>query len=314
MKQPLKHFWLVVSTPLKHISQIGSFPQIGVKIKNVWNHHLDLSCIFISTGIIRFWNNHMKASAFRGRLIYTSFQGLFFPFCFLAFLILSFVRKSEAQSWNQPILQGFQHLMPSTRIQPGPTTPIVPASKPQDASDKLQPLKSSPRLSTPQKKQKNQRVKCHPLFSIILEALSYREANNPENSDPGFCSSVSFLAPLASRCHLRGFWKKDPGDPGVFRWMDGPSAGMDLFQPKRNLAKVNTPFRVQVRGCESGGIRNAPGGNVATNVWGFASHIKCGWRRALSCLGFPSKKKLYSLSVCGLQAMYHSHQTTKNKL
>ena len=32
--------WLVVSTPLKNISQIGSFPQVGVKIKNVWNHHL----------------------------------------------------------------------------------------------------------------------------------------------------------------------------------------------------------------------------------------------------------------------------------
>ena len=27
--------WLVVSTPLKNISQIGSFPQVGVKIKNV---------------------------------------------------------------------------------------------------------------------------------------------------------------------------------------------------------------------------------------------------------------------------------------
>ena len=128
----------------------------------------------------------MKASAFRGRLIYTSFRGLFFPFCFLAFLILSFVRKSEAQSWNQLILQGFQLLMPSTRIQPGPTTPIVPASKPQDASDKLQPLKSSPKLS-PSKKNGKQRVKCHPLFSIILETLSYREANNPENYDPGFC-------------------------------------------------------------------------------------------------------------------------------
>ena len=25
--------WLVVSTPLKNISQIGSFPQVGVKIK-----------------------------------------------------------------------------------------------------------------------------------------------------------------------------------------------------------------------------------------------------------------------------------------
>ena len=32
-------FWLVVSTHLKNISQIGSFPQVEVKIKNIWNHH-----------------------------------------------------------------------------------------------------------------------------------------------------------------------------------------------------------------------------------------------------------------------------------
>ena len=32
--------WLVVSTHLKNISQIGNLPQIEVKIKNVWNHHL----------------------------------------------------------------------------------------------------------------------------------------------------------------------------------------------------------------------------------------------------------------------------------
>ena len=32
---------LVVSTHLKNMSQIGSFPQIGVKIKNIWNHPLD---------------------------------------------------------------------------------------------------------------------------------------------------------------------------------------------------------------------------------------------------------------------------------
>ena len=30
----------MVSTQLKNISQIGSFPQMGVKIKNIWNHHL----------------------------------------------------------------------------------------------------------------------------------------------------------------------------------------------------------------------------------------------------------------------------------
>ena len=30
----------MVSTHLKNISQIGNLPQVGVKIKNIWNHHL----------------------------------------------------------------------------------------------------------------------------------------------------------------------------------------------------------------------------------------------------------------------------------
>ncbi len=33
--------YLVVSTHLKNISQIGSFPQVGMKIKNICNHHRD---------------------------------------------------------------------------------------------------------------------------------------------------------------------------------------------------------------------------------------------------------------------------------
>ena len=33
--------WLVVSTQLKNISQNGNLPQIGMKIKNLWNHHLE---------------------------------------------------------------------------------------------------------------------------------------------------------------------------------------------------------------------------------------------------------------------------------
>ena len=32
--------WLVVSTHLKNISQLGSYPQMGVNIKHFWNHHL----------------------------------------------------------------------------------------------------------------------------------------------------------------------------------------------------------------------------------------------------------------------------------
>ena len=49
--RPLKnnthtHTRLVVSTHLKNISQICSLPQIGVKIKNIWNHHLDTFIVF----------------------------------------------------------------------------------------------------------------------------------------------------------------------------------------------------------------------------------------------------------------------------
>ena len=33
--------WLVVSTHLKNISQNGNLPQLGVKIKHIWNHHLE---------------------------------------------------------------------------------------------------------------------------------------------------------------------------------------------------------------------------------------------------------------------------------
>ena len=34
--------WLVVSTHLKNISQNWNLPQIEVKIKNIWNHHLGI--------------------------------------------------------------------------------------------------------------------------------------------------------------------------------------------------------------------------------------------------------------------------------
>ena len=42
-----KTIWLVVSTPLKNISQNGNLPQVGVKIKNIWNHHLDMILQFL---------------------------------------------------------------------------------------------------------------------------------------------------------------------------------------------------------------------------------------------------------------------------
>ena len=33
--------WLVVSTPLKNISQNGNLPQVRMNMKNIWNHHLE---------------------------------------------------------------------------------------------------------------------------------------------------------------------------------------------------------------------------------------------------------------------------------
>ena len=36
------YIWLVVSTHLKNISQIGNLPRIGVKIQNIWNQYLDM--------------------------------------------------------------------------------------------------------------------------------------------------------------------------------------------------------------------------------------------------------------------------------
>ncbi len=42
------------STHLKNISQNGNLPQLGVKIKNIWNHHLEmadrwLACCYVPT-------------------------------------------------------------------------------------------------------------------------------------------------------------------------------------------------------------------------------------------------------------------------
>ncbi len=42
-------------THLKNISQIGSFPQVGVKIKNVWNHHLVQDVWVVCCCLLKMW-------------------------------------------------------------------------------------------------------------------------------------------------------------------------------------------------------------------------------------------------------------------
>ena len=49
-----KNNWLVVSTPLKNIRQNGNLPQVGMKIKNIWNHHLDNNSVM--TADVIFFN------------------------------------------------------------------------------------------------------------------------------------------------------------------------------------------------------------------------------------------------------------------
>ncbi len=50
----------MVSTHLKNISQIGSCPQVGVKIKNVWNHH-PVVCFFVFPSRPPSWKVHTWA-------------------------------------------------------------------------------------------------------------------------------------------------------------------------------------------------------------------------------------------------------------
>ena len=61
-KVPEKWIWLVVSTHLKNISQNGNLPQIGVKIKHIWNHNLVNEC-------------HLKRDHFSRKIV---FQPAFF--------------------------------------------------------------------------------------------------------------------------------------------------------------------------------------------------------------------------------------------
>ena len=48
-KSRTKENWLVVSTHLKHniLVKMGNVPQIGVKIKHIWNHHLEDNWLFL---------------------------------------------------------------------------------------------------------------------------------------------------------------------------------------------------------------------------------------------------------------------------
>ena len=85
--------WLVVSTHLKNISQIGSFPQVGVKIKNIWNHHLAIHsamgfCHIGTSGV-----PSISCKAYhRGRCFFPASEGKAFTFF-----------KGLSSWWFQPL-------------------------------------------------------------------------------------------------------------------------------------------------------------------------------------------------------------------
>ena len=62
--------------PLQHISQIGNLPQVGMKIKNVWNHHLEkqLSAIHLQIFVRRV----LERVVFLGEKKPASFAAWFF--------------------------------------------------------------------------------------------------------------------------------------------------------------------------------------------------------------------------------------------
>ena len=57
--------WLCISSwwfqPIwTNISEIGSSPQVGVKIKHIWNHHLDTIVVWTRLLVVNWFNTHQK--------------------------------------------------------------------------------------------------------------------------------------------------------------------------------------------------------------------------------------------------------------
>ena len=87
-----QYHWLVVSTHLKNISQNGNLPQIGVKIKNLWNHHPDqlVEPLFLCASNSISIHHSTSASRQRER------RCIFRRFCWTALLLMQLLMLSVA--------------------------------------------------------------------------------------------------------------------------------------------------------------------------------------------------------------------------
>ena len=85
--------WLVLSTHLKNISQNGNLPQIGMKIKHIWNHHLVLD---------GFW--HMSCHSMNSPLSMTSKN------------IVTITTSANLKDLHSSTSHAYQHLYPKNRL------------------------------------------------------------------------------------------------------------------------------------------------------------------------------------------------------
>ena len=70
---------LVVSTHLKNISQNGSLPQVGLKIRNIWNQHLDIYIFQKSMCQVVLWLSSREGKGLWGQKEKISFANLAYP-------------------------------------------------------------------------------------------------------------------------------------------------------------------------------------------------------------------------------------------
>ena len=96
-----------VFNPFEAIRQIGSFPQVGVKMKNLWNHHLDNNTpkeqlqqlqLHLANSQLPHLPQRQVIST-RGLLIHLSKTNVFFFF----FSVLQGLRENQNWTWNEPL-------------------------------------------------------------------------------------------------------------------------------------------------------------------------------------------------------------------
>ncbi len=147
--------YLLVSTNFKNISQIGSFPQVGVKKKHIWNHHRvvpwtkNLGLSFVSMDPFIFELTHFSTwltsvvpkKRSQSNIDQSSYLNLFesfWQFLFVALVLPSPFKPIHPWSltwnlkispWKSRIPLWFRHVSPSFSVQTS-KSPILDLKSP----------------------------------------------------------------------------------------------------------------------------------------------------------------------------------------